>query len=490
MSEPAPAKPVSLFALVGDSISFGVVDISNKAIGFLLLPITTALLGRADFGLGSLFSTTTQMLLLLSAMGIPISFFRSYSERTGEQDRRAVAATSFWLLTCCTVFCLTPILVASPWVSAAIFEQSGIAFPVALVLMTTLSSWNTLANCRLQADGRRRTFVLINVTSTVVSRSTMVFLLFQGWGVWGWILGDMLGEGVTALLMSRFASAGLAQRWSLPLAREILVYGAALVPVGLSHWVMSGCDKYMIRALLPHGLAEVGLYSFGERIASILQLVNVAFLFGWRRFVFSNMHRPDGPRLLSRGVTVYFVLAAYCLLGILLLADDLVYWFFAPEFQIGTAVVGPLTVALLGWGMGEALSVGMHKTRRTGVLALLHMVAAGANVGLNFYLIPRFGIMGAAVATAFCQVAKGFGIARVSQRLYPIPIEYARLLGAGLLFATIYLLGMGANQLERVASGGVQLVLVALTPFLLMAGGFLHGTERERLRSLWGRLRG
>src|SRR5690606_13490209 len=113
---------------------------------------------------------------------------------------------------------------------------------------------------------------------------------------WGWIVGELLGLCITLVLMLYVGLHGIRWTYDRPAAREMIPYSASLVPAAVSHWVMTSCDSYMLKLL--SSLSAVGYYGVGQRISSIMQLINTAFNLGWRRFAFKNIHHEDGPRLL------------------------------------------------------------------------------------------------------------------------------------------------------------------------------------------------
>ena len=55
---------------------------------------------------------------------------------------------------------------------------------------------------------------------------------------------------------------------------------------------------------------------------------------------------------------------------------------------------------------------------------------AAVNIGLNVLLIPRYGMVGAAIATLVAYVALLLGMTLYSQRVYPVPYQWRRVLTA------------------------------------------------------------
>lgn len=483
-SEPTPVR---LRHLVGDTFIYGAVDVSNKAVGFVLLPLTTTYLTPDDYGVVSLFSSSAQILLLFCGMGLPISFYRFYTEARSQPVREQIWTTACAGIAFHSFVLLTPILFASPWIDPWVFASSGPWLMIALVMVTALSTFNDLARGRLQADGRSTAFLVIELSSLVFSRATMIGLIVAGWGIWGWVFGELVGEGLIWVLMAFALPRPRSVERFGEHARKLFPYGMTLVPIALSHWLMTGCDKFMLNAMVDDAKAQIGFYAVGERVGSIMQLFNLAFLFGWKRYSFGNMHQANGPALIARGMTFYIVIATYVAFGLCLLGDDLLAAMTNAHFRSGTVVIEPLALAALAWGMGEVIGVGLHKARRTIHLAWLNIAAALANVALNALLIPVDGIRGAATATLICQVVKMVAIGWLSQRVWPTPYEWRRLLIPPILFASLYAIGQFGVTQGPISSTIFQMALLALAPILLAPFNLLFPEEKDLLRRLVGK---
>ncbi len=78
---------------------------------------------------------------------------------------------------------------------------------------------------------------------------------------------------------------------------------------------------------------------------------------------------------------------------------------------------------------------------------MINVLAAVLNVALNFWAIPRYGILGAAYATLVSQAARVLAVWLASQVAFPLPFDYA---GTGLalgLLATTFAAGDIAGML-------------------------------------------
>lgn len=476
--------------MVGETAIFGTVDALGKAIGFLLLPITTFYLTPADFGVLGLFGTTSSILFIFCSLGLPIAFFRFYSEAKDDDARARTLHTALWSVTVYSAATLALVLLLGERLGEFLFKSS--TANLALSGLVYLNCIGALGTCKLQADRKAWTFFWISVAGIIVHRGLGLYWIITGWGAWGWIYAEVLSAAFQFVLLF-VTSFGLPRaQFSRAAAREMLPYGATLVPVVISSWIMAGCDKYMIRFLMANPFAEIGFYSFGERISSIMQMLTQAFGLGWRGFAFQNMHLEDGPRLLARGISLFIMTTGYAALGLSLLGDDLIYWTIDAEFAPGAVVIPALTLSCFFAGLGEVAGIGFHKARQTLDLAWYNVFAAVLNIALNFVTIPRYGILGAAWSTLISQAVKSAVIWYRAQLAFPIPLGYGHVSLAAAVYLGTYGVGrlLGGVAIERfpetqgwLVATVVETALVLGVPPLLWLTGAIRQEEKAMLRA-------
>ncbi len=113
------------------------------------------------------------------------------------------------------------------------------------------------------------------------------------------------------------------------------------------------------------------------------------------------------------------------------------------------------------------------------------MAGAALNLALNFLLIPRWGMMGAAWATAAAFLLIALCTGAIAQRYYAVDYEYHRLGKVWLISAIILYLGTLFPPEVSAFSIAWHLALGVLAfPLALSASGFLDDHEKETVRGL------
>ena len=107
--------------------------------------------------------------------------------------------------------------------------------------------------------------------------------------------------------------------------------------------------------------------------------------------------------------------------------------------------------------------------------------AALLNIGLNFWLVPAYGMIGAAVSTLVAYVALFAGMVLNANRVYPVAYQWRRV--ATLIGVAVALTVLGSVVDVPLAVA----ILIALSyPLVLLPLRFYLPAERRRLRGLFG----
>ncbi|MGL4514611.1 MAG: lipopolysaccharide biosynthesis protein [Lacipirellulaceae bacterium] len=465
--EGAPSREkvvaVPLSGLLADTAIYGLARVIDPILGFLILPVMTAYLAPSDYGVLSLFSATANIAFVLYSMGVHQAFLRRYTAETDPARRQQVLNSSFVLALLYWGAALGPVMLFGGPLSRWIFGVEEPWYVWVLVTAALVQVLEALANNRLQADGLPWTYFFTNVLASVFIRSLSLALVIVGYQAWGWIAGETLGRIAAVAVLGWFALRHVRLWGRTEDMKTMFRYGALLVPAMLSFYVMTATDKYLIRALCESPFEQVGLYTVGERIAGIMHMANLAFVLGWQRFAFNNMHAADGQRMIAQGLRVYIVAAGFAATALAILGDDLTHWIINERFDAGAVVIAPLTIAAFVGGLASVADIGLHKASKPASISMWNVVAAAINVALNFYAIPRWGILGAAVSTLVCQCVRLAMVWSASQNAYRIPLDYRRIGAAVAVFVVVGVLAECCRPLGwRVATpAGVGLVAAA-----------------------------
>ncbi len=170
-------------------------------------------------------------------------------------------------------------------------------------------------------------------------------------------------------------------------------------------------DVYLIQRLLPaaHMEQDLGIYQAGVRVAELLLLVPGTL----NTVLFAKAAaREDIARVTLLGAKLALLLGLAACVGMALVGQPLLVAFYGPRFA-GSFL--PALVVLLGCtalcfsGPLAGTLSGAGSYPRSVIIA--QTVALLVNVGANLYLLPRYGVRGAAAASALSYLCSAVLIA-------------------------------------------------------------------------------
>jgi O-antigen/teichoic acid export membrane protein len=265
--------------------------------------------------------------------------------------------------------------------------------------------------------------------------------------------------------------------------RELLSFSAPLVLVTAMILVLSYIDIFLLTAL--GDPTEVATYSVVYSIAELQTVVLTSFGFLFMP-VISRLHSAerDGQMRRTYQMVTRWILVPTLpvFLVVLLLPDPTIRFTFGAKYTDGALalailVFGFFTHAILGPNKNTLVSVGS-----TRLIMYDNVAAALANVALNVALIPRFGIVGAAVATA---VSYALLNALYSYQLYRVTgiTPFTRsMLRPGALGVGLGLLVLAVTRSSVEMTLPVFVATVGLFSVLYLVGFVLFGgVTREEL---------
>jgi O-antigen/teichoic acid export membrane protein len=134
-----------------------------------------------------------------------------------------------------------------------------------------------------------------------------------------------------------------------------------------------------------------------------------------------------------------------------------------PVFYAADGIV-PVVVLFAVFSSMWVFAPGLVLAKRTRVIAGINIAAAAVNTVLVFSLVPRFGLMGAAVGTAISFFGAFATLMVLSQRAYPAPHRWLKLSAAFAVAAAAVIAGRLAFHPnpagENAAGAVVSLVLL------------------------------
>ena len=408
----------------------------------LMTKYYTAVFTPAEFGILALYLLMFKYITTLVSLNMDSGSTRFYFDYR-ESRRDEYLSTIFWFITATAIVVLLAGLLLMPSVSEWIAPGSGTVYIV--TLLTGIGAVYVSFLTRVLYNEHRSSSVLKHsVLQTFVNHfSSFVLISFFNLGIFGRMGGQGLGYITNVVTLIReFSKENLfrLQRvFNKAMAKETFMLAlpsiiAALMTVGFF---------YIDRIFIKHfsGDHAVGVYTLGFMLGQGLGMVYEAVAQAILPKVYSDMNHDYEKAKVELERFSYRYYAGLIILTVMIsFASPLLVALFSNDNYSDAAGVMPFVMA--GFMMGgfykiPSLVLGYHKV--VWFYPLLAFVSFGTNALLNWFFIPMYGIVGAALAS-FIGV---FIYSSVMQSIAKKYMSFKYNLGVLLLYSMIFTCVLG-----------------------------------------------
>lgn len=435
--------------LLSQTVIYGIGIMLNRSVSFVLLPVYTKYFTPQELGMFTLVQSVSIFLGFVYALGLETAFMKKFIDAGNDSDKKKIYSSAiFFLLLSSAVFSAI-LCYSAPGISHFLRFENQDAGTFLIRVMSAVMIADTvyripmlLFRARLQST----TYSLLNLLSFLINISLNLIFIAA------------LGMGVEAIFYSYVISAGVVFAVSLILTRdlvtpvidltktkELLAYGFKFIFIGVFILVIEISDRFFLQFYF--GEAEVGIYSAGYRLASVMGLVISAFRFAWTPF-FLNLNAESASKEVITVVTnnfFYIGCAMFLTFSLFtgLIAPEKIFGisFIDERYIQGISVVPVLMAAYFFSGLYSAFNAAPFFTDNT--RSLLYISGAGVilNLVLNVLLIPEFEMRGAAWATLITYLFMFAVIVVYSQRIYRLELSTGRIVIVSVICFVLFAMG-------------------------------------------------
>jgi len=274
--------------------------------------------------------------------------------------------------------------------------------------------------------------------------------------------------------------------------QKLVAFSVTMTFVAFMNYSLSITDRTMLGILSTS--ESVGIYNIAFLISNMLALIFMGFNNAFAPLIselYHNERKTELEDLYSSLTRTVLIVVTPALIWMIGFGDD-VLRYFGSDFSIGYSAlvvlgIGILTRCAVG-SAGTMLVLSGHQNYNAANVA----VATAANIGLNLYLIPRYGALGAAIATSIALAAINVvGLIEVKLLLgiWPYRLSYVKLLVATAVALAGNLL-LRANTPEFgvfVVTGILAATFVVFLGVLALLG--IEEDDRMLMRRAFAKLR-
>lgn len=383
----------------------------SKSLYYLVI---TRFVGAEVLGLYTLGWSLVDLFSKFGLFGLDRGVIRFVSQRHSDGDAEGahrVIGQALALGLIASLLATAGVWVAAPWVAASVFHQSALspvvrilalAIPFIVVSLILLSALRAVRVMKFDVYVR-------SIAEPFVLLVTAVALCALGWTVPGLAFAYLTAAAGGLVFSTRFFSRIFAPSRCIsgmagsPLRSPIVAFSTPILFDDALSVLMSRLGLFVVAMFLP--AASVGVYAATAGVAEVVKNVRQAVDPIFAPVASGLAHKKEKGRLaaLFSSVTRWvLVLDLAFLMGVGMWGGAILSAF-GPAFAAGFWGLVFLTFGHAVSGVFGSAETILLAAGRSGLNLLNTAFFVIVSVGLHLFLIPRYGVSGAALATALSQ---------------------------------------------------------------------------------------
>jgi O-antigen/teichoic acid export membrane protein len=436
------------------TLSFASASFAERLVSFFLLPILTKLVTPAEYAIWSqsiIIAGILMPIILLKFQTSVVKFFPHWNSQYKKQN----SVILFMLTLALFLFTLVAIisLVFKEQIAHLIFGDYQKSLYIPLIIGLLLSEFLFEFLIALLRISNRIGKVSIYILMKGIWRLATVSLVLIGsdgnfyLAFWSLVLFQLfitLGLYIWEIRLFSLIKAGLKKGrsdW-----KKVLKFTLPLVPFIILMMTHNFIDRFLITHFL--GLDSLAPYSAGFSIAVVVTFFHstISFtLYPELSRKWASKKKTEIKYIMKKVVTAYLALTIPFLVFVGIAGNDFLLVLTTSDYLISNQTLFLLSLNMVMFGLFQFSHYIVILDRGTLNAPILMTFITGINILLNLLLIPKIGILGAALSGFFSTLALALIVYYMSQKnlkwKFPF-LESAKILLRSLIMGIVIWQGM------------------------------------------------
>ncbi len=388
--------------LAANTLIFAIGSFGSKILLILLTRLYTGNINTGDYSTKELLEITANFLIPLVSFTITEAVIRYGLDEDYNNKEVFSTACIIELFGLGVLLLLTPVIYLLPYTEG---------YEILLLMYIAASCLHMLFAQFVRARGMVKLFAFDGILATLtLFIFNIIFIVKMQLGVTGFMISVVLSDFTSAVFLwfaARLVKWFSPKHFNKNIAKIMLKFSVPLIPTQVL-WIVTGfSDRLFIRYMHgPEGLTgedAAGIYGASSKIPNLVSTISTIFFQAWNMSAIMENKSADKGRFYQQIFSAYqsmmFIASGFLIVFVRLLSDIIIDTKTFDGYNTAYIYTPVLVIAVLMMCFNQFLSSIYSATQKTSHSFWTALVAAVVNIVLNYFLILKFGIMGAVVAT-------------------------------------------------------------------------------------------
>ena len=385
--------------LLSNTAILGAGTFVSKVLVFLLMPLYTAYLSNAEFGVADILMQTANLIIPIAVIGISDGLFR-FTIDADPSNRKQIFTVSVITL-------LIGMLPLALLIQICGFFSVYQGYVWLVFFYICAANLHLIVANYVRGCDKTKTFALQGIINTaLVIIFNVLFLVVFDMGVTGYLLSVVLADllvSIGLIIFCRLYKDLAFKGIDKTLVKSLLKFSIPYIPLTLMWTITSVSDRFVILATLGEDATAInGLYAAAYKLPTLITIAGGIFMKAWHISSVSENDEKERSAFFGNVYKNYLCLmfaGGACLIALSKLFTKILL---ADSYYSSWQYVPILAIAMIFSTFTEFLGSVYFVHKRSTRSLVTAAVGAITNIVLNFALIPFWGASGAAIATAVC----------------------------------------------------------------------------------------
>ncbi len=448
---------------VNNAFYYTIGSLIRAFTSFLLLPIFANILGTAQYGVLNLLQTFSSVLVILMTFGIERSLYRLYYDYTTENSRNRFLSTVFWSINIVSAIIIILSFIFAGWLSGVLSGVDAFKVVVPVIIYTFLAALIQYSQIIMQVEQNGKSFLLISMLLLITYNVfSLLFLLIYEKTYTAMVYGNLVANAIVFPFAYYRIKKKIKFEFDFSILSSTVRFSFPLLLMALFAWALNMSDRLFLANFST--LEDLGLYSMGSKIVSVMILLDGAIFQAYGPYFFNlanNECEQTAKAKIREANNAITLIVCAIAIGIVLLSNILFHSILKPEYQGSLIYVYILILGAVLTGQTGLLNPMIYQNRKTKGISIITIFCACVSVGLNRLLIPTYGPIMAALTNLISSLCM-FGLTlMLAKRNYYI--------GLNLGIITIALITIGVCYLFDIVISAVFVAFLLKCLFIFCA---------------------
>lgn len=389
--------------LAADTLIFAIGSFGSKILTLLLTRLYTHNIASGDNSTKALLENTANFIVPIVTMSIADAVLRYGLDRDYNKKEVFTSACMIEAFGMIILLLLSPLLRLLPYTEG---------YVILLMIYIFTSSFRQLSSQFVRARGLLKLFALDGVLTTLsLFIFNVIFISNLHLGVSGFMLSTILSDfcsgvflWITAKLWKFFNKKYLHP----DMIQMMLRFSIPMIPTAVLWIITDFSDRLFIRYMTfayssDVGQVAAGVYDAAAKVPHLISMVSTIFFQAWNMSAITEAKSKDKgqfyEKIFSAYQSIMFLGAAFMIALVQPICSILIDSSTDPAYARAFEFTPVLIIGVLMMTFNQFLSSIYTATQKTTHSFWTSLIAAGANLILNYLLINFFGVHGAVIAT-------------------------------------------------------------------------------------------